>query len=311
MVNDLEGNVVIRIVGSIFCLLCLVLAANAHEMAHAQEGRKPRGEKAYPPDMDDATQVTYKTVGDVKLDMWIFRPENAKAAPAVVFFFGGGWQTGTPQQFEEQCRYLSKRGMVAIAADYRVGSRHQVKPIQCVADARSAIRWVRAHCDELGIDPTRIAAAGGSAGGHIAACTAFIEEFDEKEEDAAVSAVPNALILFNPALVLAPIEGYDLQGFGTRVPEERMGTKPSNISPIHHIVANAPPTIIFHGREDTTVPYSSAEAFEKKMKSLGNRCELKGFANQKHGFFNSGKHKEITLEETDKFLVSLGWLSSK
>lgn len=307
----LEGEIVTKIIGwSLFALL-FVVASGSQNVVSAQEGRRGGSDRAYPPKMDGAKQSTYKTIGDVKLDMWIFRPENSERAPAVVFFFGGGWQSGTPQQFEDQCRYLAKRGMVAIAADYRVASRHQVKPIQCVSDARSAIRWVRAHCDELGVDPNRIAAAGGSAGGHIAACTAFIDKFDEKAEDAAVSAVPNALILFNPALVLAPVDGYDLQGFGTRVPKDRMGTNPIEISPIHHVTANAPPTIIFHGREDTTVPYSSAEVFEKKMISLGNRCELKGFDNQKHGFFNSGKYKEITLAETDKFLVSLGWLGPK
>lgn len=304
-ISKSEAVEAMRIVGAILCVVCGALSAMA------QDGKRGRGERSYPPRMEGASRVTYKTAGEVKLDMWVFRPVNVERAPAIVFFFGGGWQSGTPQQFEEQCRYLAKRGMVAIAADYRVASRHRVKPIQCVADARSAVRWVRAHSDELGVDPNRIAAAGGSAGGHLAACTAFIDEFDEKGESAAISAVPNALVLFNPALVLAPVEGYDLQGFGTRVPAERMGTEPVDISPIHHVSANAPPTIIFHGREDTTVPYWSAEAFEKKMKSLGNRCELNGYDNQKHGFFNTGKHKEITLEATDKFLVSLGWLSSK
>ena len=198
--------------------------------------------------------------------------------------------------------------MVAITADYRVESRHGVKPTQCLADARSAVRWVRAHAGQLGIDPQRIAAGGGSAGGHLAACTAFITEFDEPSDDKTVSAVPNALVLFNPALVLAPIEGFDAEGFGTRVPEERMGTKPENLSPAHHVTKNGPPTIIFHGREDTTVPFASAEAFTAKMKSQGNRCELHGFDGQKHGFFNGDEFKQKTLVEADQFFVSLGWL---
>lgn len=288
---------------SVVLLLCITLPVEAQE--------KGRGgsQRTYPPKMAGCSQQSYKTVGDVTLDLWIFRPETKEPAPAIVFFFGGGWQNGSPQQFEDQCRQLAKRGMVAITADYRVASRHQVKPIQCVADARSAIRWVRAHSEELGVDPQRIAAAGGSAGGHLAACTAFIDSFDEKGEDLNISAVPNALVLFNPALVLAPLDGYELEGFGTRVPAERMGTKPIEISPVHHITANAPPTIIFHGREDTTVPYSSAEAFEKKMKAFGNRCELKGYDKQKHGFFNSGEFKKQTLSEADKFFVSLGWIS--
>lgn len=291
----------------LYIILALVFLGSFN--LQAQDTRNGKAARSYPPKLDGATEETYKTVGDVALKLWIFRPEKKEPAPAIVFFFGGGWQSGTPQQFEEQCRHLAKRGMVAIAADYRVASRHQVKPIDCVADARSAVRWMRANSERLGIDPNRIAAAGGSAGGHIAACTAFIDKFDTQGEDNKVSAIPNALVLFNPALVLAPIDGFDADGFGTRVPEARLGTKPFEISPAHHIAANAPPTIIFHGKEDTTVPYASAEAFAKKMKALGNRCELNGYEGQKHGFFNNGKFKEVTLQETDKFLVSLGWLS--
>ena len=285
--------------------LTVLLLSLGLTTANAQDAAKSR---AYPPHMPGCRVATYKTVGDTKLNLYVFSPSAPKNAPAIVFFFGGGWKSGSPQQFETQCRELAKRGVVAITADYRVESRHGVKPTQCLADARSAVRWVRTHAEQLGVDPQRIAAGGGSAGGHLAACTAFISEFDEPSEDNAVSAVPNALVLFNPALVLAPIEGFDAESFGTRVSEERMGTKPENLSPAHHITRNGPPTIIFHGREDTTVPFASAEAFTAKMKSLGNRCELHGFDGQKHGFFNGDEFKQKTLSEADNFLVSLGWL---
>lgn len=288
--------------------LMLALLVLTQATLTAQEATNARAGRAYPPKMQGCRVETYKSVGDTKLNLYIFSPSAPKNAPAIVFFFGGGWKSGTPQQFETQCRELAKRGMVAITADYRVESRHGVKPTQCLADARSALRWVRSHAEQLGIDPQRIAAGGGSAGGHLAACTAFISEFDEPSEDKTVSATPNALVLFNPALVLAPIEGFDAEGFGTRVPEERMGTKPINLSPAHHISRDGPPTIIFHGREDTTVPFASAEAFTARMKSLGNRCELHGFDGQKHGFFNGDEFKQKTLAEADIFLVSLGWL---
>jgi acetyl esterase/lipase len=290
-----------------FALMTAVLVL-AQTTANAQDAAKARAGRAYPPRMDGCRVETYKSVGETKLNLYVFSPEARKIAPAIVFFFGGGWKSGSPQQFETQCRELAQRGMVAITADYRVESRHGVKPTQCLADARSALRWVRAHSDQLGVDPQRIAAGGGSAGGHLAACTAFIDKFDEPSEDQSVSAVPNALVLFNPALVLAPIEGFDAKGFGARVPEDRMGTKAENLSPAHHITKNGPPTIIFHGREDTTVPFASAEAFTARMKSLGNRCELHGFDGQKHGFFNGDEYKQKTLAEADAFLVSLGWL---
>lgn len=286
-------------------ILTLVLA---EATANAQDAAQRRAGRGYPPQMQGCRVETYKTVGDTKLSLYIFSPSAPKNAPAIVFFFGGGWKNGTPQQFETQCKRLAERGMVAITADYRVESRHGVKPTQCLADARSAIRWVRAHADQLGVDSQRIAAGGGSAGGHLAACTPFIDRFDEPGDDKSVSAAPNALVLFNPALVLAPIEGFDVEGFGTRVPEDRMGTKPEHLSPAHHVTKNSPPTIIFHGRDDTTVPFASAEAFAAKMKTLGNRCELRGYEGQKHGFFNGGEYKDKTLAEADQFFVSLGWL---
>lgn len=265
---------------------------------------------AYPPVIADAAVETYKTVGDARLNLWIFRDGPLEPArPAVVFFFGGGWNSGSPMQFVEQCRHLAKRGMVAMVADYRVKSRNQVKPVQCIADARSALRFVRANAARLGIDPARIASAGGSAGGHLAASTAFISAFDESSEDLAISPVPNALILFNPGLVMAPVEGLTLSGFGTGLTEQQIGGRPEQISPAHHLRADAPPTIIFHGRADTTVPYASAEAFTRLMVALGNRCELIAYDDQSHGFFNREPFKAQTLAAMDAFLVSLGWLA--
>ena len=139
----------------------------------------------YPPKFDGARAETYKEIGDVKLQLHIFEPAaGAKTnRPAIVFFFGGGWTGGSPAQFEQHCRYLADRGMVAITADYRVGSRHQVKPTACVADAKSAMRWVRKNAARLGIDPQRVAAGGGSAGGHLAAAVATLPDFDEPGED--------------------------------------------------------------------------------------------------------------------------------
>ena len=290
-----------------FLLLALApLAAPAAE----------KGGFKYPPSFTGARTEVYKTVGDVKLTLSIFEPAAGPKTgrPAIVFFFGGGWTNGSPAQFEQQCRHLAARGMVAITADYRVASRHHVKPIACVADAKSAIRWVRANAAHLGIDPRRIAAGGGSAGGHLAAATATLPGLDEPGDDTRVSAVPDAAVLFNPALVLAPMEGLPLEGFGTRVPEERLGTKPENLSPAHHVKRGAPPMIVFHGKADTTVPYATAEAFARVMKAAGNRCDLVGYEGQPHGFFNhgrkDGKYTE-TLAAMDAFLVSLGWLPAK
>lgn len=266
---------------------------------------------------EGARTEIYKTVGDVELPIHIFEPAGHKSSdhrPAIVFFFGGGWMSGTPKQFEQQCRYLARRGMVAMTADYRVFNRHRTLAVKCVEDAKSAVRWVRANAKRLGIDPDRIAAGGGSAGGHIAACTGVVEDFDAPGEDKSISAVPDALVLFNPAVVLGQVEGREaLKSERIERIENRLGTKPENLSPYHHVHKGAPPALILHGKADTTVPYWTAEAFVEAMKKAGNRCELVGYEGQGHSFFNYGRGDNAnfiaTTKAVDKFLASLGWLN--
>ncbi len=287
----------------------------AEPAAPAQRAAKAR-ERGYPPTLMADRVETYKTVGDESLKLWFYLPENhqpSDARPVAVFFFGGGWQSGTPRQFEPHCQHLAKRGMVAAVADYRVASRHGVKANACVADAKSAVRWIRQHAQELGVDPQRLVAGGGSAGGHLAACTGIVPGLEEASEDAAVSSVPNALVLFNPAVVLAPVEGTPpLNPARIANLRERMGVEPTEISPYHHIKAGAPPTIIFHGKTDETVPYRTVELFTAKMEKAGNRCKLCGYENQGHSFFNFGRDDgsmyRITVKAMDEFLVDLGYL---
>ena len=234
---------------------CLVLAgigASANAADSPKAGRRKFAER-----IEGARTEVYKRIGDTNLVVHIFEPSGTKTnRAAIVFFFGGGWTSGSPGQFEQHCRHFASRGMVAMSADYRVNSRHGVKPVTCVADAKSCVRWTRSNAARLGIDPKRIVAAGGSAGGHLAAATATLPGFDEPGEDKTVSSVPNAVVLFNPALVLAPMDGLDLEGFGTRVGKERLGTEPSELSSAHQVKAGAPPTIIFHGKADTPFPMS-------------------------------------------------------
>jgi acetyl esterase/lipase len=301
------------------CLVCagLALGLSANLLLGAEKDPTPGASRwSYPSGLPGARAETYKHIGKTNLKLYIYSPKGpapTNGHPAIVFFFGGGWATGTPQQFEKHCQYFASRGMVAITADYRVASRQQVKPAQCVADAKSAIRWVRQNAARLGIDPNRIVASGGSAGGHLAACTAVMPGLDEPGEDTSVSAVPNAAVLFNPVLVMAPLDGQPLKGFGAQLNAERLGVEPALLSPAHHVRAGAPPTIIFHGRADTTVPFATAEAYAARMKAAGNRCELVGFDGQGHGFFNYGREGNRffreTLKQTDEFLASLGYLS--
>ena len=298
-------------------LLTFMFALSFLLVAHARAREKQPSN--YPPQLEGAKVEVYKKTGDVELNIYIFNPADHKPAdqrPVVVFFFGGGWKAGTPKQFEQQCKYLASRGMVAMTADYRVLTRHGTKAKECVADAKSAIRWVRQEAQRLGVDPNRLVAGGGSAGGHIAGCLGVIDGFDETTDNLSISAKPNALALFNPALVLASVDGEDpLPADTMPTLPERMGVDPRELSPYHHVKAGVPPSIIFHGKADPTVPFRTAEQFTAAMQKAGNRCELVGYEDQPHGFFNYGrsenKYFEATLVSLDKFLVSLGYLSGE
>ena len=272
----------------------------------------------WPENFQGAERVVYKSVGDVKLHMHIFRPtKQTTSAPAIVFFFGGGWKGGTPKQFEQQCSYLASRGMVAVTAEYRIRNLHGTLATACVEDGKSAVRWIRANARKLGVDPDRIAAGGGSAGGHVAACTGVIKGFDAKGEDSKISSVPNAMVLYNPPCVLAPVP--DRKDFlnpeniaGLR---ERMGVPPEQLSPWHHVRKGLPPTLVLHGEADPTVKFWASKAFVEKMKKADNQAELAAYPDEKHGFFNYGRGGNkmffATMRRTDEFLAKLGWLKGK
>ncbi len=263
-------------------------------------------------------EFVYKRIGDIELKLQVYdspKRNTKKPRAAIVFFFGGGWRAGSVKQFAEHSKHLARRGMVAVTADYRVSSRHHTKALHCVEDGKSAIRWVRAHASELNVDPERIAAGGGSAGGHVAAAVAIVPGFETAAEDQSVSYAPNALVLYNPALVLAPVDGT--QPFAkNRMASlmRRMGTDPVKLSPYHHVRSGLPPTIIFHGEADQTVPLRTAKLFSTAMVKAGNDCTLKTYPKQPHGFFNyrNGKNPYYakTVAEMDKFLESIGFLDN-
>jgi acetyl esterase/lipase len=133
--------------------------------------------------------------------------------------------------------------MVAARADYRIKSKHDVTPKECVEDAKSAVRWIRQNAAKLGVDPDRIVAAGGSAGGHIAACTAFTPGLEADGEDIKISSKPNALVLFNPVLRFDNMPPL-MQRIGN---DEALGKA---ISPTLHLAKDSPPTLLLFGTAD-------------------------------------------------------------
>ena len=255
-----------------------------------------------------STAEVYKSPDGYDLYVYLFQPnghdpKNDKR-PAAVFFFGGGWNGGEPAQFEQHARYLTSRGMVAALADYRVKSRQNATPPDCVADGKSAVRYLRTNASRLGIDPDRIAAGGGSAGGHVAAATATLPKLDDPKDDLSVSSRPNALLLFNPVYDNGPEGGWA---------HDRVKEYWRDISPAHHIDARCSPAIVFLGEKDPLIPVETAKRFQSNMKSFQIDSELHLYPGQVHGFFNQSKGgKEIfldTLRKMDAFLVSQKFLS--
>jgi acetyl esterase len=250
---------------------------------------------------DSAKVFIYKKTPQNNLKLLVDYPPGWKGSdkrPAILFFFGGSWKYGSPAQFKIQATYLASRGLVAVRADYRIGTRDKTRPVDCVEDARSAMRWLRRHAAEQGIDPERIIAAGGSAGGHLAACTAFLPGPDAASDDLTVSCKPCALVLFNPVV--------DFTLISSLVTNAESAGLTMNISPGEFLTAGAPPAILFFGGDDKLI--EQGRRFAGNSRKLGNRVEFQVAPGVGHGFFNKPPWREITLKCADEFLAALGLL---
>ncbi|MEO9570311.1 MAG: GDSL-type esterase/lipase family protein [Polaribacter sp.] len=255
-------------------------------------------------------KIVYKEVNGDSLYLHLFKPKLSKKPTAViVFFFGGGWVGGTPEQFYQQSKYFASRGILAISAEYRIQKTHKSSPFDAVEDAKSAIRFVRENAKELHINPNKIIASGGSAGGHIAINTALIDGLDNSKENLSVSSIPNAIVAYNPVLDTTK------KGYGSK----KVIGRETEISPCHQVKKNMPPMLIFHGKEDKTVPFENAERFTNLMKKAGNNIELIAIENVDHGFFNGdffrkgagNKYYNLTTYQTDVFLEKLCYIKGK
>lgn len=320
----------------VFAVIAATLFCCGVEPALAQTGSVPKdvarqlaeAAKCAPSEATDPQALhingskpfVYKTIGASQLRLHVFTPAGRKPgtrSPAVVFFYGGGFLFGDIRRFQTQATHLALHGIVTVLVDYRVKCRQRSTMLDSLADAKSAMRWVRRHADELGIDPSRIAAAGSSAGGYLAAATALVPGFDEPADEK-ISARPNALILYNPELdtgsararaTIALLEGKAVAGRG------------QEFSPIEYLDRGLPPTIIFQGTADVLTPIAGAEQFCLRARVRKSQCEVVSYPSAPHGFTevwmgledaSLGWKPEVWAEDTsrrtDAFLTRLGWL---
>ena len=283
----MNGNLNFKIMRTFFYILSFLFCFTNHAQNNIQNIKEET--------------IIYKKIDTINLKLHIYKPVNfdrTKTYNCIVFFHGGGWNNGSYKAFRRHSMYLASRGMIAISADYRIKNIHGTTPFEAVEDAKSAIRYVRKHAIDLNINPDKIAAGGGSAGGHLAAACGNIEGLDGQNEDLSISSKPNALVLFNPVYDNSK-NGYGYRNFGDRYLE---------ISPLHNISKGAPPTIVFFGTKGKTTPVSSSKQYKQKMNEIGSRCDLFLYEDQEHAFFNKGEYFIKTLVETDKFLESLDYI---
>jgi acetyl esterase/lipase len=247
----------------------------------------------------------YATRGERELQIHLHFPPDWKAGDSrasVIFFFGGGWKKGTPNQFLPQAEYFASRGVVTARADYRIKNKDGVSPDECVRDARSAVRWMKKNADRLGIDPGKLVASGGSAGGHLAACMMITDCVEAPDDDLSISTRPVAMLLYNPGM-----GGEDPEEFPEFLEKVNNDVEVAKkISPIIHLTEDTPPSILFFGSRDKLL--KQTESYWEKSKSLGVRSERFIVEGVGHGFFNNRPWLETTLIASDEFLVSLGLL---
>ena len=269
-------------------------------------------------------EIVYAERAGERLLLHTFRPVDSKPGerrPAIVWIHGGAWVGGTTDGFMPHARYFASRGLVAFNITYRLAKPGKVTVGDCVADCRDAVRYLRKHAAELGVDPARIAVAGDSAGGHLAAALGTLPD-----SEPVVSGRADAMLLYNPIVDMTEGDWIRFAVGGPALADKKNTPRPAapadvalarSLSPLYHVVPGQPPALLMHGRGDKIVPFAQAERFAAAAHAVGNRCDLILLDETiGHAFVIAGyKWPEPNVVEAirtaDTFLGSLGWLAGE
>ena len=255
-------------------------------------------------DVPKGKVYVYKQTDGVNREMEIYFPKGDRASKkpvaGIILFHGGGWGGGSRVAFSYQCNYFASRGMVAATVTYRLRTKEDRAALAegqstkrvCIPDVKSAIRWFKQHAKELGVDPNRIVAGGGSAGGHISLLGTTNPGLNDPNDPKGIDTSVAAYVLFNPAL-------------------SKSDAKDPDVDFLQHLKADFGPAIVFFGSEDKWLINGWTPAAEK-MKLLGiTSVEMQIAEGQTHAFFNKQPWKDITLIAADQFLTRLGYLEGR
>jgi acetyl esterase/lipase len=266
-----------------------------------------------PDGVEMKADLVYAKVGSRELHLDLFLPKNGSGPfPAVIYIHGGGWSAGSKNAFRRQAAYMATKGFAGACIQYRLSG--EAKYPAALYDSKAAVRWVRANAASYRIDPNRIGAAGGSAGGHLVAMlgtTIDMPEFESSEGNSGVSSRVAAVAGFNPAVDLADF-GKRGAGAGDNAVTQFLGApygeKPDlwkSASPSYYVSAKSAPMLFLHGDSDSTVPYRQSVEMMEKLKANGVRAELFTAPGANHGFFNSPPWFEPTLRRMEEFFTSV------
>ena len=232
-----------------------------------------------------------------KLDLYLPKHRNAREkSPAVLLIHGGGWKEGDKRQAREIefGMTLAKNGFVAASINYALRSDGKF-PLN-LQDCKNGVRYLRAHADELGIDPNRISVMGGSAGGHLALLVAYTADQSNlapSQPYPGVSDKVSSVVDFYGVSNLATRKETDPNGKPLKIEpldsttKSIFGSTPQDwkkASPITYVKRDVPPTLILHGKKDTTVDSDQSQELADALKKVGATYEIIWLPNAPHSF---------------------------
>lgn len=217
--------------------------------------------------------IQYGTGDGIPLYLDLYSGESTQGpAPGVLLFFGGGWSGGRKDQLRVYAQYFAQHGYVVAAVQYRL-RKDGLWP-KSVQDVKCAVRWMRAHAAEYGVDPEHIGVMGNSAGAYLALMagyTAGVPEFEGDggwpEQSSAVQAVVD---IYGPSDFTDPKRrDHSLVVHYMNGTYEEDPARYEKASPIRYVTENSPPTCVIHGTVDMLVPVEQSDWLVEKLKEKG------------------------------------------